>query len=150
MNRIAKEVGSRAKAFKLVKHDKKLVRFFLPLEPKNSDDTVSSVIRTGKDTKRNPKDKYQEKLGQELTTYLRDIADENSLLKGIIDRIDFNATTHGVRDLDDDRLSNLKSAELPNASMHQIEPPLPSLFAAFLGRFFSHEPCSSVKCHPLH
>ena len=29
LNRIAKEVGSRAKAFKLVKHDKKLVRFFL-------------------------------------------------------------------------------------------------------------------------
>ena len=26
MNRIAKEVGSRAKSFKLVKHDKKLVR----------------------------------------------------------------------------------------------------------------------------
>ena len=30
LDRIAKEVGSRAKAFKLVKHDKKLVRFFLP------------------------------------------------------------------------------------------------------------------------
>jgi len=46
VNRIAKEVGSRAKAFKLVKHDKKLVRFYLPLEPKNPDDTVWSVIRT--------------------------------------------------------------------------------------------------------
>jgi len=33
LNRIAKEVGSRAKAFKLVKRDKKLVRFYLPLEP---------------------------------------------------------------------------------------------------------------------
>ena len=32
LDRIAKDVGSRAKAFKLVKHDKKLVRFFLPLE----------------------------------------------------------------------------------------------------------------------
>jgi type I restriction enzyme M protein len=31
LNRIANEVGSRAKAFKLVKHDKKLVRFYLPL-----------------------------------------------------------------------------------------------------------------------
>ena len=28
---IAREVGSRAKAFKLVKRDKKLVRFYLPL-----------------------------------------------------------------------------------------------------------------------
>ena len=40
INRIAQEVGSRAKAFKLVKHDKKLVRFFLPLEPKNPADAV--------------------------------------------------------------------------------------------------------------
>src|SRR5262249_59601455 len=31
IDRIAKELGSRAKAFKLVKHDKKLVRFYLPL-----------------------------------------------------------------------------------------------------------------------
>jgi len=54
LNRIATEVGSRGKAFKLVKHDKKLVRFFLPLEPNNPDDTVWSVIRTGKGTKRPP------------------------------------------------------------------------------------------------
>jgi type I restriction enzyme M protein len=46
LNRIAEEVGSRAKAFKLVKHDKKLVRFYLPLEPKNPNDAVWSVIRT--------------------------------------------------------------------------------------------------------
>ena len=49
LNRIAKEVGSRAKAFKLVKHDKKLVRFYLPLQPKNPDEPVWSVIRTGND-----------------------------------------------------------------------------------------------------
>ena len=35
---------------------------------------------------------------------------ENPLLQGIIDRVDFNATTHGQRDLDDDRLSNLIEA----------------------------------------
>ena len=96
LNRIAKEVGSRAKAFKLVKHDKKLVRFYLPLEPKNPDDPVWSVIR-----------KLADKIGEQLTTHLRDIADANPLLKGIIDRVDFNATTHGQRDIDDDRLSNL-------------------------------------------
>src|SRR5205807_1201284 len=116
LNRIAKEVGSRAKAFKLVKADWKqakasgqtpMVRFYLPFEPANTEDFVWSVIRTGADKNRPPEDKYQEKLGQELTTYLRAIADENPLLKGIIDRVDFNATTHGVRDLADDRLSNL-------------------------------------------
>src|SRR5437773_4710170 len=84
VNRIAKEVGSRAKAFKLVKHDKKLVRFYLPLRPLNADDAVWSVIRTGQDNARATGEKYLEKLGQELTTYLRAIADENALLKGII------------------------------------------------------------------
>src|ERR1039458_3685967 len=69
INRIAKEVGSRAKAFKLVKHDKKLVRFYLPLEPKNPDDSVWSVIRT-----------TATKIGEQLTSYLRDIADANPLL----------------------------------------------------------------------
>ena len=96
LNRIAEEVGSRAKAFKLVKHDKKLVRFYLPLAPKNPDDAVWSVIRT-----------LSDKIGEQLTTHLRAIADANPLLKGIIDRVDFNATTHGQRDIDDDRLSNL-------------------------------------------
>jgi type I restriction enzyme M protein len=96
LNRIAKEVGSRAKAFKLVKRDKKLVRFYLPLQPANPDDAVWSLIR-----------KLADKIGERLTTHLRAIADENALLKGIIDRVDFNATTHGVRDIDDNRLSNL-------------------------------------------
>ncbi|MGP1679270.1 MAG: N-6 DNA methylase [Burkholderiales bacterium] len=96
LNRIAKEVGSRAKAFKLVKRDKKLVRFYLPLQPANPDDAVWSVIRT-----------LAAKIGEQLTTHLRAIAAENALLKGIIDRVDFNATTHGVRDIDDNRLSNL-------------------------------------------
>ena len=51
INRIAQEVGSRAKGFKLVKHDKKLVRFFLPMEPKNPHDSVWSIIRTLSDTR---------------------------------------------------------------------------------------------------
>src|SRR3954451_19287305 len=62
LNRIAEEVGSRAKAFKLVKHDKKLVRFYLPLEPKNPDDPVWSIIR-----------KLADKIGEQLTTLLCDI-----------------------------------------------------------------------------
>jgi type I restriction enzyme M protein len=145
LNRIAKEVGSRAKAFKLVKHDKKLVRFFLPLEPKNPDDTVWSVIRTGKDTKRPPEDKYQEKLGQELTTYLRGIADENSLLKGIIDRVDFNATTHGVRDLDDDRLSNLiERVSEKRLGLNDVEPDIIGRSYEYLIRKFAEGSVSSA------
>jgi type I restriction enzyme M protein len=96
LNRIAQEVGSRAKAFQLVKRDHKLVRFYLPLKPGNPEDSVWSVIR-----------KLTGKIGESLTTYLHDIAKANPGLEGIIDRMDFNATTHGQRDIDDDRLSNL-------------------------------------------
>ncbi len=99
LNRIAKEVGSRKKAFRLVKADHKLVRFHLPLMPEDPEQPVWSVIR-----------KLADKIGEQLTTHLRDIAKENPLLQGIIDRVDFNATTHGQRDLDDDRLSNLIEA----------------------------------------
>ena len=96
LNRIAEQVGSRAKAFKLVEKDHKLVRFYLPIKPDDPQMPVWSVIR-----------RLTGKIGESLTTHLHDIAKANPKLGGIIDRIDFNATTHGQRDLDDDRLSNL-------------------------------------------
>lgn len=99
LNRIAKEVGSRKKAFQLVRADRKLVRFYLPLVPDDPEEPVWSVIR-----------KLSDKIGEGVTSHLRAIARENPLLQGIIDRVDFNATTHGQRDLADDRLSNLIEA----------------------------------------
>ncbi len=96
LNRIAREVGSRKKAFQLVKADPKLVRFYLPLVPDDPEQPVWSVIR-----------KLSDWIGEGVTTHMRAIARANPLLQGIIDRVDFNATTHGQRDLDDDRLSNL-------------------------------------------
>jgi type I restriction enzyme M protein len=127
INRIAQEVGSRAKAFKLVKHDKKLVRFFLPMAPKNPDDDVWSVIRT-----------LSDKIGEQLTTHLRAIADANPLLKGIIDRIDFNATTHGQRDIDDARLSNLIEAiSAKRLGLNDVEPDIIGRSYEYLIRKFA-------------
>jgi type I restriction-modification system DNA methylase subunit len=65
LNRIAKEVGSRKKAFRLVKADHKPVRFYLPLMPEDPEESVWSVIR-----------KLADKIGEQLTTHLRDIAKE--------------------------------------------------------------------------
>jgi type I restriction enzyme M protein len=105
INRIAKEVGGREKAFKLVEADwksaiargnKAMVRFFIPLKPENKEESVWSIIRLLTDG-----------IGETLTTFLREIAKQNPRLSGIIDRVDFNATTHGQRDIDDDRLSSL-------------------------------------------
>src|SRR5713226_4412988 len=127
VNRIAEEVGGRAKAFKLVKHDKKLVRFYLPLEPKTPDDSVWSVIRT-----------LSDKIGEHLTTHLRAVADANPLLKGIIDRVDFNATTHGQRDIDDDRLSNLiEEISAKRLGLADVEPDIIGRSYEYLIRKFA-------------
>jgi len=67
--------------------------------PDDTEQPVWSVIR-----------KLSNKIGEGVTSHMRAIARENPLLQGIIDRVDFNATTHGQRDLDDDRLSNLIEA----------------------------------------
>jgi type I restriction enzyme M protein len=127
IDRIAKEVGSRAKAFELVERDKNLVRFYIPFRPENPEEPVWSVIR-----------KLTDKIGEKLTSHLRDIARENPRLSGIIDRIDFNATTHGVRDIDDDRLSNLiEKISQKRLGLHDVEPDIIGRSYEYLIRKFA-------------
>ncbi len=127
INRIALEVGSRAKAFKLAARDKKLVRFYLPLQPSDSEQPVWSVIRT-----------LSGKIGEQLSTHMREIARENPLLSGIIDRVDFNATTHGQRDIDDDRLSNLiEKISLKRLGLKDVEPDIIGCSYMYLIRKFA-------------
>jgi type I restriction enzyme M protein len=134
VNRIAKEVGSRAKAFKLVKHDKGLVRFYLPLQPTDPEEPVWSVVR-----------KLSDKIGEQLTSHLRAIADDNPLLKGIVDRVDFNATTHGVRDLADDRLSNLiERISEKRLGLNDVEPDIIGRSYEYLIRKFAEGSVSSA------
>ena len=127
LNRIAEEIGSRKKAFQLVKADRKLVRFYLPLVPDNPEDSVWSIIR-----------KLSDKIGEQLTTHLREIAKANPLLQGIIDRVDFNATTHGQRDLDDDRLSNLiEAVSTKRLGLKDVEPDIIGKSYEYLIRKFA-------------
>jgi type I restriction enzyme M protein len=127
LNRIAGEVGSRQKAFQLAKADHKLVRFYLPLVPADSEDDVWSVIR-----------KLSDKIGEQLTTHLREIAKANPLLSGIIDRVDFNATTHGQRDIDDDRLSNLiEEISTKRLGLNDVEPDIIGKSYEYLIRKFA-------------
>ena len=96
-------------------------------EPKNPDEPVWSVIRT-----------LSDKIGEQLTTHLRAIADANPLLKGIIDRVDFNATTHGQRDIDDDRLSNLIEAiSAKRLGLKDVEPDIIGRSYEYLIRKFA-------------
>ena len=97
LNRIAQEVRIAPSAFKLVKHNKKLVRFYLPLEPEDPKAHLVSDSHPPKTKGVSQEEKRQVGEGERITTHLRAIADANPLLKGIIDRVDFNATTHGQR-----------------------------------------------------
>jgi len=127
VNRIAQQVGSREKAFKVIERDKKLVRFYIPLKPGNPDDSVWSVIR-----------KLTNKIGEQLTTHLRAIADANPPLKNIIDRVDFNATTHGQRDITDDRLGALiEQITLKRLGLNDVEPDIIGRSYEYLIRKFA-------------
>jgi len=128
IDRIAEKVKSRTKALQLVERDKSIVRYYLPIKPKNPEtERTWDVIRT-----------LSDKIGQELTDILREVAKENKDLQGIIDRIDFNATTHGQRDIDDDRLSKLieKIAEKP-LGLKDVEPDIIGRSYEYLIRKFA-------------
>lgn len=127
INRIFEQVGSRDKAFKLAARDTRLLRFYLPFVPDNPDEPVWSVIR-----------KLTTKIGEEVTTRLREISRHNPPLQGIIDRVDFNATTHGVRDIDDDRLSNLiEKISEKRLGLRDVEPDIIGRSYEYLIRKFA-------------
>ncbi len=127
IDRLAESYGSREVAFAFVNKDPKLVRFYLPFRPKELDKPVWSVIR-----------ELSSKIGEQLTSLLSDIARFNPLLDGIINRIDFNATTHGQRDLDDDRLSNLIEAiSKKRLGLNDVEPDIIGRSYEYLIRKFA-------------
>lgn len=58
--------------------------------------------------------------------------------KGIIDRVDFNATTHGQRDIEDDRLSNLiEKVSEKRLGLADVEPDIIGRSYEFLIRKFA-------------
>lgn len=90
INGLAEEYGSIDKAKKFVEKDHKLVRFYIP--PKAHWNEIA---------------KKTAGLGEYLTDAVRAVSRENPRLSGVIDVTDFNATTSGQRNLDDDRLATL-------------------------------------------
>lgn len=113
VTRNAKQFGSRTKALKVIEKDHKLVRFYLPLVAKDPEkDDTWSVIRT-----------LTTKVGEQLTSIMRDIAKYNPRIQGIIDRIDFNATTHGQRDISEESLIKLiEKISLKRLGLNDVEP----------------------------
>jgi type I restriction enzyme M protein len=82
--------GNVETAWEMVEAQPELVRFFIPRHC-----TWPEIRKLTKD------------IGQSLTDAVRDIADQNERLQGVIDIVDFNATVSGERIIPDERLSAL-------------------------------------------
>src|SRR3989304_656914 len=128
INRIAKQTGSRIKAIKRIERAHKLVRFYLPLRAKDpeGDDTWSAirVLTTN--------------VGQELTSIMGDIAKYNPRIEGIINRIDFNATTHGQRDIAEESLIRLiERISQKRLGLNDVEPDIIGKSYEYLIRKFA-------------
>ncbi len=86
----AEKYGSLEMAEGLVAQDHSLVRFYLPTEARW--DTLANLTAG---------------VGEHLTDAVRAIARHNPKLQGVIDSVDFNATTAGQRIITDDKLRAL-------------------------------------------
>ncbi len=101
VNKMADEFGSRKRVLQLFDKDHSLVRFYLPFRPEDIEkqptwDCIKLLNATDKKS-----------LGQQVTDILHEIAKANPKLSGIVNRIDFNQTTHGVREIEDERIQDL-------------------------------------------
>ncbi len=90
IKKLAKEYGDEKTAIALVEQDHSLVWFYLPREAR-----WSNIMR------------QSTKLGEFLTDAVRAVARENPKLQGVIDIVDFNATTAGQRVISDEKLKLL-------------------------------------------
>ena len=126
--KIAKTSGSRKEALKRIDADHSRVRFYLSIRAKDTETQDTwSVIRS-----------LSSNIGEELTRIIREIASHNSLLDGVIDTVDYNATTRGQREIDDDRLSNLIEAiSQKRLGLNDVEPDIIGRSYEYLIRKFA-------------
>jgi len=86
----AEKMGSYETAQMLVEEDHDVVRFYIPPEAR-----WENIVKQSRN------------LGEYLTDAVRAVARENPKLQGVIDIVDFNATTAGQRVISDERLKML-------------------------------------------
>lgn len=87
---LSEEYGDVAKTEKLLKQDHSLVRFYIPEKARWGAIALKSTS-----------------IGEYMTDAVRAIARENPKLSGVVDIVDFNATTTGQRIITDDKLKAL-------------------------------------------
>ena len=121
INRLTKEYGDEKTARKFVEEDHSLVWFYLP------ENARWEQIRN-----------QGTKLGEFLTDAVRAIARENSKLQGVIDIIDFNATTAGQRVISDDKIKLLiNTLNKHRLGLNDVEPDILGRAYEYLLRKFA-------------
>ncbi len=90
LDNLAKEYKNRETAEKLVEKDHSLVWFYIPQKARWKNITKQTTS-----------------LGEYMTDAVRSLARENPKLAGVIDSMDFNATSQGQRIISDDSLKSL-------------------------------------------
>jgi len=121
VTRAAAEFGDRETALEVIASDHEMVRFFIPPEGRWSHIANRT---TG--------------LGELLTDAVRAVARQNPKLQGVIDSVDFNATTAGQRIVDDDRLSGLvKTLGQHRLGLNDVQPDLLGRAYEYLIRKFA-------------
>jgi type I restriction enzyme M protein len=121
VQRVADEVGDLDTAKEIIDEDHALVRFYLPGESR-----WPAIARktTG--------------LGEALTDAVRAVARQNPRLQGVIDTVDFNATTAGQPIVDNERLAALvKSLGQHRLGLRDVQPDLLGRAYEYLLRKFA-------------
>jgi type I restriction enzyme M protein len=108
VQRVADEVGDLDTAKEIIDEDHALVRFYVPAESRWP---AIALKTTG--------------LGEALTDAVRAVARQNPRLQGVIDTVDFNATTAGQPIVDNDRLAALvKTLGQHRLGLRDVQPDL--------------------------
>ncbi len=121
VSRVADEVGDLGTARKIIDEDHGLVRFYLPAESRWN---FIALKTTG--------------LGELLTDAVRAVSRQNPRLQGVIDTVDFNATTAGQPIVDNDRLAALvKTLGQHRLGLRDVQPDLLGTAYEYLLRKFA-------------
>lgn len=121
VQRVGDEVGDLETAREIVDQDHSLVRFYVPVDSRWSSIALKT---TG--------------LGEALTDAVRAVARQNPRLQGVIDTVDFNATTAGQPIVDHDRLAALvKTLGQHRLGLNDVQPDLLGRAYEYLIRKFA-------------
>lgn len=125
--RLVEDYGDEATAREVLEADRSLVRFYIPEE-------ATWPVISGRRSYSWSGTKAPRTKAEHVTTALRTVAKANPSLQGVIDIVDFNASSHGEREISDEaleRIIELFSEPRYRLGLKDVEPD-------FLGRAYEY------------